>query len=751
MPLAPGTPLGPYEVRELLGKGGMGEVYRARDRRLDRDVALKVISDEIARDASARARFEREAKAIAALSHPNILSIFDFSKDQDHWYAVTELLKGETLRERMRRGKLEPREAIDIAIAIAGGLIAAHERGIVHRDLKPENVFLTRDGAIKILDFGLAIVRKPPAEEEKTEVLATKAGQIVGTVTCMSPEQLRGETVDASTDIFALGCTLYEMVAGTRPFCGDNSLEVIASVLKDDPTPLPDHVPPELSDIIMRCLEKEAAARFRSARDLRDALQTPLPVGEGGPAKRDRVRGATTRVIVLPFRMLRPDDNLDFLSYSLPDAVVGSLAGIGPLIVRSSLAASQYASGSVDLARVATEQDVNAIVTGSILASGGRLRVSAQLTEMPSATVKWSHSTETSLDDIFGVQDELTRKIVRSLSGPMTDSDSRALRKDVPQSAMAYEFFLRANQQSHLPAGWLVARELYRRAIDEDPNFAPAWARLGRCLWLIAKYTDEPGDNWNEAEEALRRALELNPDLSLAHRYYAEIEIEGEHTIDSLKRLAQQVKARPNDAELRAALAKALRYTGLLQESLAEFEKARQLDPTMITSVAHTWFMLGEYDRSLASVERDIFYLRPLVLVMLGLEDEAKRVLSDAMKSDPDPQYRAYHQALLGTLEGNRELAFRGMDKIASHNRDPEAWFYQTRSYARLGERERALDLLERVSRSFFPIYTFEHDPWLEPLRDSPRFAEILRAAKDRHAQARAVWSGAPPPPAAQL
>jgi len=742
MVLPPGTPLGPYEVRELLGKGGMGEVYRARDRRLDRDVALKVISDEIAADSAARTRFEREAKAIAALSHPNILAIFDFSKDHDHWYAVTELLHGETLRERMRRGKLDPREAVEMAIAVTGGLAAAHERGIVHRDLKPENVFLTRDGMVKILDFGLALVRKAPTEEEKTAVLATKAGQIVGTVTCMSPEQIRGETVDASTDIFSLGCMLYESIAGRRPFCGDSSLEVIAAVLKDDPDPLPDDVPPELARIIMLCLQKDPAARFTSARDLRAALQNPLPAGEGGPERMrgGRVRGAT-RIIVLPFRMLRADADLDFLSYSLPDAIVGSLAGLGSLVVRSSLAASQYASAPLDIARIAAEQDVNAIVSGTILTSGGRLRVSAQLTEMPGATVKWSHSTETSLDDIFGVQDELTRKIVRSLSGPTTESDSRALRKDVPQSALAYEFFLRANQQAHSPAGWLVARDLYQRSIDEDPKFAPAWARLGRTLWLIAKYTDAPGDNWNDAEEALRKALELNPDLSLAHRFYAEVEIEGEQTVESLRRLKERVKLRPNDPELRAALGKALRYTGLLHESLSEFEKVRQLDPNMPTSVAHTHFMLGDYERAHATIKSDIFYLRPLTLAMLGREEEAVRLLREALKGDPDPQYRAYHQALLGTLEGNREVALPGIEKIVTHNRDPEAWFYQVRSYGRLGEREKALDLLERVSRSFFPVHAFEHDPWLDPLRDSPRFAEILRAAKERHEAARAVWS----------
>jgi len=736
MSLPAGTILGPYMVCELLGAGGMGSVYRARDRRLDRDVALKVISETLVEDPSIRSRFEREAKAVAALSHPNIVAIFDFSKDHDVWYAVTELLRGETLRQRLDRGRLGWREAVDIAVAVAGGLAAAHERGVVHRDMKPENIFLTDDGRIKILDFGLAMVRKPPSEEEKTEVLATHAGQVVGTVPYMSPEQIRGGEINARADIFALGSTLYEALSGQRPFRGDTSLATIAAILGDQPAPLPDDVPANIARVVMRCLEKDPAARFASAAELREALS-------GAPPSATAPRIALTRVMVLPFRMLRPDPNVDFLAYSLPDAIVGSLAGIGSLVVRSSLTASQYASAPLDIARIAADQDVNAIVTGTILASGGRLRVAAQLTEVPTATVKWSHSTETSLDDIFGVQDELTRKIVRSLSGPITDSDSRALRKDVPESALAYEFFLRANQQAHLPSGWLVARDLYRRSIDEDPKFAPAWARLGRCLWLIAKYTDAPGDNWNDAEAALRRALELNPDLSLAHRYYAEIEIEGQQTIESLKRLKERVRAQPNDPELHTALGKALRYTGLLQESLAEFDKVRQLDPNVHTSVAHTWFMLGDYERAIATILKDIFYLRPLCLAMLGREEEGKQQLRQALASDPDPQYRAYHEALLGTIEGDRELALPGIERIATHNRDPEAWFYQVRSLARLGEHDKALDLLERLSRSYFPVQTFGRDPWLAPLRDRPRFAEIMRGANERHAQARSVWSAA--------
>ncbi|MDQ6799465.1 MAG: protein kinase [Acidobacteriota bacterium] len=734
MPIASGTMLGPYEVCDLLGAGGMGSVYRARDRRLDRDVALKVISDDIAQDPGMRSRFEREAKAIAALSHPNILSIFDFSKDHDVLYAVTELLRGETLRRRMDRGKVPWREAVDIALAISSGLAAAHDRGVVHRDLKPENIFLTSDGHVKILDFGLATLRKPASDDEKTEILATKAGQVVGTVPYMAPEQIRGGKINAQTDLFSLGSTLYEALSGRRPFRGENSLATIAAILDDRPPALPDDVPSRVASAIMRCLEKDPAARFASASEFREALSGAAPSAAA-------VRPPDTRVIVLPFRMLRRDEEVDFLAYSLPDAIVSSLAGINSMIVRSSLAAQRYASEPLDIARIATEQDVNAILSGSILSLGGRLRVSAQLAEAPSGTVKWSHSAETTLDDIFGLQDELTRKIVRTLSGSVTESDSSALRKDVPRSALGYEFFLRANQQAHEPGGWLLARDLYRRSVEEDPNFAPAWARLGRTLWIMSKYTDDPEDNLALAQQALQRAIELNPDLSLAQRYYAELEVEHEQTIDSLRRLKESVQRRPNNPDLRAALGKALRYSGLLQESLEEFQKVRELDQNMGTSIAHTYFMMGDYPNAQRSIHRDIFYLGPLVMAMLGAEKEAIKQLRETMERNPDRQFRAYHQGLLGALEGDHGAARRAGNIIVEHNRDPEALFYVTRSFARIGDVDRALELLERLSRSFFSPDTFEHDPWLEPLRSSPRFAQILRAAKDRHAEAKGVWS----------
>lgn len=279
MSLAPGTTLGPYEILAELGSGGMGEVYRATDTRLDREVAVKVLPDEVSDDPQALARFEREATAIAALSHPNILAIYDVGRQQDVSFAVTELLEGETLRARLQGGALPPRKAVAYATQLAEGLAAAHERGITHRDVKPENVFITRDGRVKLLDFGLArtLETDEGVAEAETRLDATQPNTVLGTLGYMSPEQVRGERADARSDVFAFGVVLYEMLGGRRAFRGRSAAETMSAVLRDDPPALSRvgvAVPSRLERIVGRCLEKSPGERFQSARDLAFVLST---------------------------------------------------------------------------------------------------------------------------------------------------------------------------------------------------------------------------------------------------------------------------------------------------------------------------------------------------------------------------------------------------------------------------------------------------------------------------------------------
>ena len=288
MALTPGTGLGPYEILAPLGAGGMGEVYRARDSRLDRDVAIKILPERLAHDPQALTRFEREAKAVAALSHPNILAIHDFGSEAGITYAVTELLEGETLRSRLSRGALDWRKTVEFGIAIADGLAAAHAKGIIHRDLKPENIFLTADGRVKILDFGLARNTATSAVEQAEVPTVTEAGAILGTVGYMSPEQVRGEPVDARSDIFSLGCVLYEMVAGKRAFSRETSAQTMAAILEAQPTELSTRgkqIPAGVENVIAHCLEKNPEERFHSAHDLALALRGTL----GGSQTREQL------------------------------------------------------------------------------------------------------------------------------------------------------------------------------------------------------------------------------------------------------------------------------------------------------------------------------------------------------------------------------------------------------------------------------------------------------------------------------
>ncbi|MGD8376379.1 MAG: serine/threonine-protein kinase, partial [Acidobacteriota bacterium] len=314
MALPPRTRLGPYEVLEPIGSGGMGEVYRARDTKLDRDVALKVLSATLSGDPESMARFEREAKAVAALSHPNILAVHDFGVDGDVAYTVTELLEGETLRRRMGGAALPLRKAVDYASQLAGGLAAAHDKGIVHRDLKPENLFITRDGRLKILDFGLARVMTPDAEtpltQSPTAGPGTQPGTVMGTVGYMSPEQVRGQPADPRSDLFAFGAILYEMLAGSRAFPGKSAADTMSAILKEDPPGLAgsgESFPPGLERIVLHCLEKVPEERFQSARDIGFALETLSGLSASGvqapfperPSPRDRRRVLTAAGVIV--------------------------------------------------------------------------------------------------------------------------------------------------------------------------------------------------------------------------------------------------------------------------------------------------------------------------------------------------------------------------------------------------------------------------------------------------------------------
>jgi len=446
---------------------------------------------------------------------------------------------------------------------------------------------------------------------------------------------------------------------------------------------------------------------------------------------------------VLPFRMLRPDPDTEFLAFGLPDALTSSLGGLESLVVRSSMAAARFAGAgdSADPRKIAADANVDMIVTGTLLRAGDEVRVTTQLTNAMDGTLLWSNSTQAPLGDVFGVQDDLTQRIVASLSLPLTARERHMLKRDVPANAAVYEYFLRGNQLSYDSKQWSVARDLYLRCVEEDPRFAPAWARLGRIHHVMGKYLETgTAAGLGEAEDAFRRALDLNPDLPMAHKLFAQLEVDLGRAKDAMARLI--VRAQTADPELLAGLVSACRYCGLLDASVAAHRRAIGLDPKIRTSVPHSWFVQRDY-ASLATIRiPDYPYIVPLSLAELGRASEALPVLRELELKIPT-RLRDFAVAARTLLEGKTADSIAAVNRIlASNFRDPEALFYLSRHLAHLNESGPAIDLLGRVvDGGFFCFPAMDRDPWLDGLRRKPAFTKLLRRAETQHQEAAAVFA----------
>ena len=490
---------------------------------------------------------------------------------------------------------------------------------------------------------------------------------------------------------------------------------------------------------IREALEDDAAAPRFIATLPRRGYRFLMPIAPSTPEKPLTL----TRLIVLPFRLLRDDPDTAFLAFSLPDAVTSSLSGLESLVVRSSLVASRYAGAPADTRAIGAEADVDMIVTGTLLRSADAVRVNAQLTEAASGTLLWSHTAQASVGDFFQLQDELTRRIVESLAVPLTARDKQRLVTDVPSSKAAYDHFLRGNQLSVDPKQWSVARELYERCVAEDPRFAPAWARLGRVYHVQTKYIESAGGDTDEcltrAESAFRKALAINPDLPIAHKLYAQLEADLGRAHDAMVRLVS--RARTADPELMAGLVTACRYCGLLDASIAAHQRARSLDRKIPTSVMHTWFMQGDWERLAALPVAEFPYIVALALVEFGRGDEALATLREVEARMPTRR-RHVAVAVRALIEGRTAESVSEMKAMLSPDfRDPEGRFYVARHVARYGDADEALAQLEGVVADGFSCYpVFERDPWLDALRPKPGFTELLERCASRHAASRRAF-----------
>jgi serine/threonine protein kinase/tetratricopeptide (TPR) repeat protein len=722
MVLAPGTVLGPYVVVAPLGAGGMGEVYRARDERLHRQVAIKVLPDALAGDPERLRRFENEARAAAALSHPNVLAVYDVNVAGTPC-VVFELLEGETLRARIAAGDLGPGEAVDVACQVGRGLAAAHEKGIVHRDLKPENVFLTRGGQAKVLDFGLARVREPLADDALSgapTLEPTEPGVVLGTRGYMSPEQVRGQSADARSDIFALGILLYEMLSGQRAFHRASPAETQAAILRDDPPPMPAGrvMPPGIERLLRRCLSKRPEDRFHAARDLVFALEA-IGGPEASPAAATAPLPPRPSIAVLPFSDLSPQRDQEYFCDGLAEEVIAALARVRGLQVASRTSSFQFRASGLDVRAIAERLRVATVLEGSVRRADDRLRVTVQLADARDGYQLWSERFDRRLQDVFAIQEEIADQVARALRAVLTEADRGALQQRRSASLEAWELYLKARQiLSELRTAQLRhAIPLLERALELDPGFALAHAALAETSYEIHSWLGGTERDLARAEASARRALELAPELAESH------------------------------VAAGAAASAARRF----DESAAHFEEAIRIDPQLWQAYwlhARTRFAegrLGDAERlwTRAAEVRPLDYQVPLLLATLyrgrartpeqeAVQERGIELAKRHLANHPDDERAMYLCAGALVERGDVDDGLRMLERCLQISGDEPATLYNAACvYVRTGEHERALDVLSHLAESGWgnPDWT-ANDPDLEMLRSYPRFAAIIDAMR---------------------
>lgn len=697
-----GATLGHYRVLEKIGAGGMGEVYRARDEHLQRDVALKILAAGALGDEAARQRFRREALALSELDHPNIATVHDFDSQGGVDFLVTEFIPGENLQEQLSRGALPEGEILRLGLQLAQGLAAAHGKCLVHRDLKPANLKVTSDGRLKILDFGLA---KNLAAPEATAISSRE--QISGTFLYMSPEQLRGEGVDARSDMYSAGLVLYVMATGRHPFRESSLAALVEDTLHRQPAP-PRSLRPEISEalqqIVLKCLEKDRECRYQSAQDLAADFR-----------RASAAAGEEHAVAVLYLENLSGRKEDEYFRDGITEDITTELAKIRELKVFSRSAVLAYRDKPVTPAHIGQQLNASHVLEGSLRREGERLRITAKLTETRTGHTTWAERFDRQLQDVFAIQDEIAAAIARALRLALTEGERRAIEKVPTADVRAYDLYLRGRQFFHQfrRRGFDFARQMFARAIELDPTYARAYAGIADCCAFLFMYWDSSEGNLDEAETASRKALELDPDL----------------------------------AEARAARGLVAALKKQYDEAHREFDAALRLDPKLFEAYYYygrSYYAQGDLKQAAAWFEkagqaRPEDYQAPMLLASalrgLGRRAEAeiacRRGLTAAEKHlDLYPgDARALYFGANGLSYFDHERALDWAGRALQVEPDePQVLYNVACVYALLGEVETAINCLEKsMTHGWGQKQWMASDPDLAPLHGHPRFQALMR------------------------
>jgi serine/threonine protein kinase/Flp pilus assembly protein TadD len=731
------TQLGPYEILDLLGSGGMGEVYRARDSRLEREVAVKVLPERLAHDPLSLARFQREARAVAALSHPHIVALYDIGTEQGTNYVVMELLEGHTLGQRLKTAALEWRESLEIALAVAEGLAAAHAKGLIHRDIKPENIFLTGNGGVKILDFGLVRQEKqalPTSPMANTVTLGTQQGMLLGTVSYMSPEQVRGQQADARSDVFAFGCVLYEMLVGQRPFWGESPADVMVAILHDNPPLLSEsgrHRPATLDRVVARCLNKTPAQRYASAAELVAALK---PLREDAACRDDEARPTETvarrqeatgtlprqqpavSIAVLPFVNMSSDPENEYFSDGLAEELINVLSKIEGLRVASRTSAFALKGKNEDLRKIGEQLNVRTVLQGSVRKSGSRIRVSAQLGNVADGYQLWSETYNRQLEDVFAIQDEIAQNIAKALQVILTEKDRRALERPAPTGDIrAYDYFLRGMQLFHQFRRKTLeaAVRMFEQAIAIDAAYGRAYAGLADCYSLLYTYWNARGDIQDKADVASRKALDLEPELAEAHAARGLALSIHKRYDEARKVFETAMRLNPHLFEARYFYGRACLAEGRLDDAARLLAEASRLCPEDYQAPILGAGVLSGLGRK---TEAEAAYRR-------GLE-----VIENHLQLYPDDARALYLGATAWCQLGEQPRALDWVRRALAIDPDEPMTLYNIACvYSLLGQIEEAIDALARaVEKGFTHKAWIENDADFKPLHGYKRYRALL-------------------------
>jgi len=753
--MPPGTQLGPYKIEGLLGSGGMGEVFRATDTRLRRTVAIKILPRDNIADPERKRRFLQEARAASALNHPNIVTLHDIASDSGTDYLVMEFVPGKTLTDLIPPDGAPLASVVEWGAQIASALATAHAAGIVHRDIKPLNVMITPDHQVKVLDFGIAKVTMPettdPSAATQTLVKETTAGIVVGTVSYMSPEQTRGESLDGRSDIFSLGCVLYQAATGRLPFRGASTLAImhnIATAMPDAPSRVRVGIPQAFDHLIAACLEKDPRKRPNSAAEVAQDLKSLLSLPHSVPARGDR-----RSVAVVPFKLRTSVQDDKFLSAALADAVINRLGSTGKLLVRPTASVMRYSERDTEWTQVAREMNVDLVVEGSIQKMGDRVRVLVQAHQVSGSRTLLSAKHDGEMDDLFGLQDRIADAVCAAFVPQQQKGSAPA--EPPTKNALAYELYMRAADRLSRLNKWDsgTAIELLTSATTLDPNFADAWARLAEaCIQMGGVFDPDP--RWLAmAEEAVAKTLALEPVHADAFCARGQLLWTPSHNFQNrpaLKALNTALKINPGCHQAQIWRGLILFHIGLYKEARQGLEEALAVhleDTRTLVFLAHTALYRGDYEeayeldkRALAidptGIWQNLFF--PTVPLYLGRPAEASAALRKAQQMVPNEPTLISVEGLVAAHEGD----FARAEQLADSSLEPQKtmlhthhlWHYAASVFAICGKLEKALPLLRRCAEMGLPNYPlFGRDPNLRALQGHSEFTALMSDLHREH------------------